>query len=231
MSKRQMLETLLETHDYAIQEAGMEQIQIWMNRVSSALSAAGMIDEQKAWDDALAYSHFSVSEYSVEPSLVLHAESMKAILLGILDKVKRVEPSEELFSMEIVAGTRSYIERIAAQANSCYQQGWYDACAVMIRRLVEQLLIDCYEQHGMASKIQDADNRYYGLDHLIDSFLTESWHIPQHMRKYLPQLKDLKEIGDSAAHGRNITTKATLDRLSKAIFHTFQGLVHIAGFK
>ncbi len=231
MSKRQMIETLLEAFEYATAEGEGGQIQIWTNRVASALAGAGMSEEHKAWVDALEYTHFSASEFSVEPSMVAHAESMRAILLGILDKVKQTEPSEELFPMEIVEGTRNYIERIAAQANGCYQQGWYDACAVLVRRLIEILIVDCFEQHNTASKIEGADGRYYGLDRLIDLFLAETWHMPQYMRRYLPRLKDLKEIGDSAAHGRSITTKATIDRFSQAIFHTFQGLIHIAGFE
>jgi hypothetical protein len=36
----------------------------------------------------------------------------------------------------LVRGTRGYIERIANQVNGAYENGWYDACAVMIRRSV-----------------------------------------------------------------------------------------------
>lgn len=233
MSKRQMLETLLETYEYAIKEVNHEQIHIWMNRVAMALQGTGMLEEHQTWINAREDTRYYTSDYGdIDPSLVLHAESMRAILLGILDKVKQNEPDEELFPMELVEDTRNYNEKLALQANGCYQKGWYDACAVMIRRLIEQLIIDCFENHGLSSKIEDNNGDYYGLNNLMNSFLSEkSWHIPRPVKKYLPKLKDLKEIGDSAAHGRNIVTKARIEKISKSIFYTFQGLVEIAYFQ
>ena len=180
MSKREMIETLLGTFDNATAEGDGEQIQIWMNRVASGLAGAGMLDEHKIWVDALAGTRFCTDEFSIEPSMVAHAESMRAILLGILDKVEQTEPSEELFPMEIVEGTRGYIEKLATQANGCYQREWYDACAVMVRRLIEILIIDCFEQHNIASKITNPSGDYYGLGELIGTFLNETtWHIPK----------------------------------------------------
>jgi hypothetical protein len=44
-------------------------------------------------------------------------------------------------------------------------------------------------------------------------------------------LKDLKEIGDSSAHGRHLVTRKQIDDLSKAIAYAFQGLVEIAYFQ
>ena len=67
---------------------------------------------------------------------------MRAILLGFLDKVKRKEPSEESFDFDVVKGVRGYIEKLAIQANGCYQYGWYDACAVIVRRYLEIMIID-----------------------------------------------------------------------------------------
>ncbi len=47
--------------------------------------------------------------------------------------------SQKVIPMSVVRGTRGYIEKVANQINGCYEKGWYDACAVMIRRLVETL--------------------------------------------------------------------------------------------
>jgi len=52
--------------------------------------------------------------------------------------------------MTLVRGTRGYIERIANQVNGAYENGWYDACAVMIRRLLETLIIEAFEKHNIA---------------------------------------------------------------------------------
>ncbi len=229
-----MIETLLDAFQYAPISGDHEQIQIWMNRVALALLGAGMVEEHKVWISALEDTHYSVDNYrgNIDPTIISHAESMRAILLGILDSVKNIEQEGELFSLEIIENTRSYVEKLAAQANGCYQRGWYDASAVMVRRLVEILIIDCFEKYGKRAIIEDSNGNYFGLEKLIAAFLSETaWHIPQPVKKHLPKLKELKEIGDSAAHGRNIIPKVRLETLSQAIFFTFQGLVEIAYFQ
>ncbi len=224
-----MVQGLLEAFEHAIMAGPPEecarQFVIWQGRVASALASAGMAEEHKAWVQAKELTHF----YHDDETFPAQAESMKAILVGILEKLEEAEPSEELFPMEIVEGTRNYIEKLAAQANGCYQKGWYDSCAVMVRRLIEILIIDCFERHDISSKIKDAEGNYYGLAQLIGSFLNENtWHIPKPVRKYLPKLNDLKEIGDAAAHGRHLVTRKQIEDLAKAVAYTFQGLVDIA---
>ena len=44
--------------------------------------------------------------------------------------------------------------------NGCYSSEWYDASAVMMRRLVEIAIIEAFEKKGVAHKIKDgADKR------------------------------------------------------------------------
>jgi hypothetical protein len=229
MSKRKMIEGLLDAFEHAITAGPPEecarQFMIWQIRVGSALASAGMHEESQAWREAKELTHF----YDDDATFPAQAESMKAILIGILEKLDKVEPSEELFPMEIVEGTRSYIEKLAAQANGCYQNNWYDACAVMVRRLVEILIVDCFEGHNLASKTEDGNRDYYGLAQLIDLFLREpAWHVPRPVKKYLPRLADLKAIGDTAAHGRHLVTKKQIEDLAKATAYVFQALVEIA---
>lgn len=72
--------------------------------------------------------------------------------------IPKIENSEsvsgKLFSMEIVGGAKDYIQKIARQANGCYEKGWYDACAVMVRRLIEMLIIDSFDARGKLSDIK-----------------------------------------------------------------------------
>ena len=64
--------------------------------------------------------------------------------------------SQRVIPMSIVRATRGYIERIANQANGAYDNGWYDACAVMIRRLLETLIIEAFEHEQIADKIKNS---------------------------------------------------------------------------
>jgi hypothetical protein len=198
---------------------------IWQNRVASDLASAGMAGEHADWYDAMELTHLDDEIMT----FAAQSESMKAILIGILARLEETEPSEELFPMEIVEGTRNYIEKLAAQANGCYRRGWYDSCAVMVRRLVEILMIDCFERHNIAPKIEDANGDYCGLGLLIGLFRAESsWHVPRSLKRYLPKLGDLKEIGDTGAHGRHLVTRKHLKDLAKATDYALQGLIEIA---
>jgi hypothetical protein len=40
--------------------------------------------------------------------------------------------------------------------NGAYSAGWYDACAVMMRRLLETVIIEAFEQNGLDQKIKDS---------------------------------------------------------------------------
>src|SRR5712691_6837907 len=50
---------------------------------------------------------------------------------------------------------RSYIEKIVHQINRTYSDSCYDACAVMIRRLVETLIIEVFEHHNIDGRLKD----------------------------------------------------------------------------
>ncbi|MGH9759260.1 MAG: hypothetical protein ACREDR_42725, partial [Blastocatellia bacterium] len=67
-----------------------------------------------------------------------------------------VRPANEfILPHAIVRGTRGYIERVVFQVNGCYEKGWFDGCAVMMRRLIETLIIECFEKFGIADKIKN----------------------------------------------------------------------------
>ena len=88
-----------------------------------------------------------------------------------LSTTSRCPPRGDLFSLDITKGTRPYIESIAEQANGSFEQGWYDACAVMLRRLLETLIIECYERHEMADSIKGEDGNFFSLRELIAHIL------------------------------------------------------------
>ena len=64
--------------------------------------------------------------------------------------------SEQVLPHAVVRGTRGYIERVCHQINGSYENGWYDACAVMMRRLIETLIIEAFEHHKLDNKIKNA---------------------------------------------------------------------------
>src|ERR1700722_19039389 len=69
--------------------------------------------------------------------------------------------TQSVILISVVRNTRGYIERVANQINGTYQSGWYDACAVMIRRLLETLIIESFEKHGIAAKIKNPSGDFF----------------------------------------------------------------------
>lgn len=141
-----------------------------------------------------------------------------------------VSRSEPVLYMSLVSGTRDYIERVAHQANGCYAEGWYDASAVMLRRLLETLIIECFEAHKIADRINDQSGNYYFLRDLVDRLVAEpTWTLGRNVKNVLPKLK---ELGDKSAHSRRFNAhREDLDKVLDALRDTVQELVSLAQFR
>jgi hypothetical protein len=63
---------------------------------------------------------------------------------------------------------RGYLLRLAKQINSSYEENLFDACALMMRRLLEVLLIHCFEKAELSDQIKDEDGNYQNLKTLIN---------------------------------------------------------------
>lgn len=133
-------------------------------------------------------------------------------------------PTDDLFPLDIVRETRGYIERVAEQSCGAYDQGWHDAAAVMVRRLLEILIIESFEAHKITAKIQKPDGTFFYLQDLVNLTLAEpSWTIGRNVKKALPNLKD---IGNQSAHGRRyIARKNDLDNVKRDLRLTIEELV------
>jgi len=114
--------------------------------------------------------------------------------------------SEGVLPAELIADTRGYLERVATQINGAYEKGWYDACAVMMRRLLETLIIETFEARGIAATIKDQQTGdFIALGGLIDATLRESsWNLGRTTKKALPKLK---KLGDLSAHSRRYNAR------------------------
>lgn len=102
--------------------------------------------------------------------------------------------------LSVVGGTRDYIEKIVYQINGCYENGWYDACAVMAGRLIETLIIEVYEKKGIADKIKNDADDFFQFGDLIKKAVNEkSWNLSRGTKKDLSKIKKLR---DQSAHNR-----------------------------
>ena len=141
-----------------------------------------------------------------------------------------ISPAEMVFPYTLVKGTRDYIEKVAYQINGSYASGWYDACAVMLRRLIETLIVESFECHKIENKIKNSNGDYLYLGDLIIKTLSEqSWSLGRNTKKALPRLKD---IGDQSAHSRRyIAHREDIDKVIHDVRIVVQELVYLAKLK
>lgn len=155
-------------------------------------------------------------------------ESTQPPLEGTKPKTARViDPSS-------VAGTRGYLEKVAHQINGTYENGWYDACAVMLRRFVETLIIETYIAKNIEGRIKDASGDFLTLQMLIDKARSDpDLNLSRNTKRVLLRLK---KLGDLSAHNRRFIAKRSyFDELFEDLHLDMQTLiedfVHEAGFK
>ena len=139
--------------------------------------------------------------------------------------------TQQVLPHAMVRGTRGYIERVCSQINGCYERGWFDACAVMMRRLLETLIIEVFEYHKLDQKIKNpSTGDFQFLRDLIDRTLQETtWNLGRNSKQALPRLKLL---GDQSAHSRRYNAhREDIDRLALDFRVVCQELLYLAHLK
>jgi len=138
--------------------------------------------------------------------------------------------TQHILSNSFVNGTRGYIEKVVNQINGCYEEGWYDGCAVMMRRLLETLIIEVYEHYKIENKIKKTDGDFYYLSDLIHALISEAtWSLGRNTKK---SLIVIKSIGDYSAHSRRYNAhRQDIDEIKTDFRIVVQELLYLSGLK
>lgn len=140
-----------------------------------------------------------------------------------------IKPEDDvLFPLSILSRTkRGYLISIGRQMNGCFSAGWHDGCAVMMRRLLEIVLIEAFENKKIAQMIKDKGGNYLHLTDLIGVTLAEpSITLSRNAKTALPQLRD---IGHVSAHGRYFTAqKQDIERVRHGCRIVIEEFLHHA---
>jgi hypothetical protein len=141
-------------------------------------------------------------------------------------------PEEQpILPHSLFATAPSYLQKIVFQINACYTVTAYDACAVMVRKLVESLIIDCFEKHQIGAKIRNQQGNYCFLKDLVGKMKAEPWPSPLG-RNAQSGLDSLKDVGDLSAHTKYYNAKRPyIDELKTPLRVTAERLLFLAGHK
>jgi len=137
--------------------------------------------------------------------------------------------SEQYFPIELLDNTRGYITATGKQCNHCFNHGLNDACLVMLRKLIETLIIECFERHRIEVKIKNSQGHYFYLSDLIDLFIKENtWTVS---RNSLSSLPNIKKLGDLSAHNRRFNAKRQdLEKIQSDTRIVIEELVHLIDY-
>lgn len=123
---------------------------------------------------------------------------------SISDEVVEI-PSEQLLPKNLVTNAPFYIDKNINEMLLCYDKGLYSACLVMMRKLLETLIIECFEKYGIENEIKDNNGEFFYLSNLIPCFLGASkWNASRNIRKSMDKIK---KYGDLSAHNRRFFAK------------------------
>lgn len=117
---------------------------------------------------------------------------------------QRPPVADTILELRDFANDRTYRKSLAEQINSSRQFEILDGCAVLMRRLMEILIIDAFEDCGRRDPIMSVGD-YLPLGGLI-GVLTNGHHfkLSRNAKRWIERCK---EIGDNAAHSRTYLTK------------------------
>ena len=130
--------------------------------------------------------------------------------------------------IDLFKDTRGYIYKLAEQTISAYDLGLFDACSVLTRKLIEILIIETFERHGIESLIQKDGNFYY-LSDLISELLKEpKWNLTRNAKQSLPKIK---KIGDLSAHNRRyIARQQDVNQVKDDLRIILEELIHLIDY-
>ena len=95
---------------------------------------------------------------------------------------------------------RPYLIKAAQQINASYENNLFDACSLMMRRLLEILLIHCFEAKSIEDRVKDEEGNYQNLKTLINKAKT----FPE-----IPLSSDVKKEIDSFRELRNLSAHSS----------------------
>lgn len=67
---------------------------------------------------------------------------------------------QQVIPTGLLENTRPYLEALVRQINGTYQAGFYDACALVCRRLLECMLLLAFERAGKSDVIREPNGEY-----------------------------------------------------------------------
>lgn len=111
---------------------------------------------------------------------------------------KTIESSSELIDEVKFCGKEHSIDSLIKQINHCYNANCFDACAVLMRRVFEILIVFTYQKFGISAEIKDSNGNYHQLETLVNKIISNATIDLGRIKK---DFHLIRLVGNYSAHG------------------------------
>lgn len=145
----------------------------------------------------------------------------------ILHNDEEIQSDSEILDEKLFLGKRGFLDKLIKQINNCYKNNCYDACAVLMRRTFEIVLILSFENFGVQNEIKDCNGDYVMLEKIVAKAIQNRTLQISRSRKEYDLIRDL---GNFAAHKIHFNTrKSDIDDIKQIYRTCLEELYYKAG--
>lgn len=130
-------------------------------------------------------------------------QELEAQYASLWNDTETIESNSELIDESKFCGKRGYLDKLIKQINHTYCHNCFDACAVLMRRLFEILLVLTYQKSGNEAAILKPDGTHLMLEGIVrDAVQNKGLGIPSRISK---KFDAFREVGNNSAHSITYT--------------------------
>lgn len=136
--------------------------------------------------------------------------------------------NNELIDEVKFCGKRGFIDKLIKQINHTYADNCYDACAVLLRRLFEVILVLCFQKNGIEAEITQSGGNHLMLEGIVKKAIgNKVLNIP---KRITDNFEAFREVGNNSAHSITYTAgKKDIDDISRNYRVMLEDLYNKAG--
>lgn len=133
--------------------------------------------------------------------LPVQLQLLKRDIASLWNDTETIESDSEVIDEIKFCGKRQFVDRLIRQINHSYSNNCYDACAVLMRRLFEVLLVMSYQHYNIDDEIKDSSGKgYIMLDGIVKKAQNNG---TLKLSRIKNEFDTFRQVGNFSAH--NIT--------------------------
>lgn len=171
---------------------------------------------------------FSKSEKNKLEFVPICLESLKQELTCLWEDFETVESNSELIDESKFCGKRGYLDKLIKQINHTYKHNCYDACAVLLRRVFEIVLVLCFQKFKIENEITKPDGSHMMLEGIVKKAIGNS--TLNISKRITDNFESFREVGNNSAHSITYTaSKKDIDDIARDYRVMLEDLYNKAG--